>query len=110
NTSFCNIESLRKLEEPELVEINSADANSRGIREGDWVRVFNDRGEVRLRAHVNAAVQAGDVSARLNWPSLSPDFKTINTITSATAPDIGARAYVYCCLVEIEALPAVRKD
>ena len=106
NTSFCNIDSLRKLEDPELVEINAQDAAARGIREGDWVRIFNDRGEVRLRAHVNGAVQAGVVAARLNWPSLAPDGKSINTLTSETLTDIGAGATFYSCLVEVEALPS----
>jgi anaerobic selenocysteine-containing dehydrogenase len=102
NTTFCNIDSLQKLEAPDLVEINAADAAPRGIREGDWVRVFNDRGEVRLRAHVNGAVQAGVVAARLNWGSLAPDGKSINTLTSETLTDIGAGATFYSCLVELE--------
>jgi molybdopterin guanine dinucleotide-containing S/N-oxide reductase-like protein len=109
NTSFCNIESLRKLEDPELVEISAQDAAARGISEGDWVRVFNDRGEVRLRAHVNGAVQRGVVAALLNWPSLAPDGKSINTLTSETLTDIGAGATFYSCLVEVEALPATGK-
>src|SRR5262249_5424530 len=62
NTTFCNVDSLKKLEDPELLEINSTDAAKRGIAEGDWVRVYNDRGEVRLKAHVNGAVQTGVVA------------------------------------------------
>lgn len=105
NTSFCNIDSLRKLEEPELLEISAVDASGRGIRDGDWVRVFNDRGEVRLRAHVNGAVQAGVVAARLNWSRLAPDRKSINVLTSETLTDIGAGATFYSCLVEVEPMP-----
>ncbi len=104
NTTFCNIGSLQKLEQPDLLEINAADANTRGIREGDWVRVFNGRGEIRLRAHVNGAVQAGVVAARLNWGSLSADGKSINALTSETLTDIGGGATFYSCLVEVEAL------
>jgi anaerobic selenocysteine-containing dehydrogenase len=109
NTSFCNIDSLKKLENPHLVEINAADAAARGIREGDWVRLFNDRGEVKLRAHVNGAVQAGVVAARLNWPSLAPDGKGINTLTSEILTDIGAGPTFYSCLIEIEGLPDANK-
>ena len=101
-TTFCNLAPLRKLEDPELLEMNSADAARRGISEGDWVRVFNDRGEVRLRAHVNGAVQPGVVAARLNWGSLAPDGKSINVLTSETLTDIGAGATFYSCLVEVE--------
>ncbi|HET9181124.1 MAG TPA: molybdopterin oxidoreductase family protein [Candidatus Angelobacter sp.] len=102
NSSFCNIEAVQKMEHPELLEISAADAGPRNIREGDWVRVFNGRGEVRLRAHVNGAVQPGVVAARLNWARLSPDGKSINALTSETLTDIGAGPTFYSCLVEVE--------
>jgi anaerobic selenocysteine-containing dehydrogenase len=103
NSSFCNVPSLQKMEQPELLEINSQDAAPRGIKEGDWVRVFNSRGEVRLRAHVNGTVQRGVVAARLNWARLAPDGKSINALTSETLTDIGAGPTFYSCLVEVEA-------
>ncbi len=102
NTTFCNTPAMQKLERPDLLEINSADAERRGIREGDWVRVFNDRGEVRLRARVNGEVQPGVVAARLNWARLSPDGKSINALTSEILTDIGGGATFYSCLVEVE--------
>ena len=104
NTSFANIKTLQKLEQPDALEINSVDALPRGIREGDWVRVFNDRGEVRLRAHVDGSVRPGVVAARLNWAGLAPDGKSINALTSDTLTDIGAGPTFYSCLVEIEPL------
>ncbi|HEX5433030.1 MAG TPA: molybdopterin dinucleotide binding domain-containing protein [Candidatus Angelobacter sp.] len=85
-----------------MLEISAADAGPRNIREGDWVRVFNGRGEVRLRAHVNGAVEPGVVAARLNWARLSPDGKSINALTSETLTDIGAGPTFYSCLVEVE--------
>ncbi|MGH9570163.1 MAG: molybdopterin dinucleotide binding domain-containing protein, partial [Candidatus Angelobacter sp.] len=54
------------------------------------MRVFNDRGEVRLRAHVNGTVQSGVVAARLNWAALAPDGRSINALTCETLTDIGA--------------------
>lgn len=102
NTSFANIHSIQRMERPELLEINTADAQSRGITNGDWVRVFNNRGEVRLRAQVNGAVQPGVVAARLNWARFAPDGKSINALTSETLTDIGAGATFYSCLVEVE--------
>ncbi|MGH9570164.1 MAG: molybdopterin-containing oxidoreductase family protein, partial [Candidatus Angelobacter sp.] len=35
NSSFCNVPSVQKMEQPDLLEINSTDAAGRGIREGD---------------------------------------------------------------------------
>jgi molybdopterin guanine dinucleotide-containing S/N-oxide reductase-like protein len=104
NSSFANIPAIQKMEQPELLEIHANDAQSRGIQEGDWVRVFNQRGEVRLRAHVNGAVQPGVVAARLNEARFAPDGKSINNLTSETLTDIGGGATFYSCLVEVQAI------
>jgi anaerobic selenocysteine-containing dehydrogenase len=106
NSSFTNIPSIQKMEQPELLEIHTADAERRGIREGDWVRIFNDRGEVRLKAHVNGAVQPGVVAARLNANRFTPDGKSINNLTAETLTDIGGGATFYSCLVEVEPVRA----
>jgi molybdopterin guanine dinucleotide-containing S/N-oxide reductase-like protein len=102
NSSFTNIPSIQKMEHPELLEISATDAKPRHIQEGDWVRVFNHRGEVRLRAHVNGAVQPGVVAARLNAARFAPDGNSINVLTSETLTDIGGGATFYSCLVEVE--------
>jgi anaerobic selenocysteine-containing dehydrogenase len=107
NSSFCNVDSLKKMEKPDLLEIHKDDAQRRGILEGDWVRVFNGRGEVRLRARVNGAVKPGVVAARLNWAALAPDGKSINVLTSETLTDLGEGPAFYSCLVEVEALAGV---
>jgi anaerobic dimethyl sulfoxide reductase subunit A len=46
------------------VWINVADAKARGVREGDLVRIFNDRGEVRIPAYVTSRVMPGVVVIR----------------------------------------------
>jgi len=102
NSSFANIPSVQKMEQPELLEITAADAAPRNIREGDWVRVFNQRGEVRLRAHLNGAIQPGVVAARLNPARFTPDGNSINVLTSETLTDIGGGATFYSCLVDVE--------
>lgn len=56
-----NQELLHKLD-PQQVWISPADAAARGIRDGDEVRVFNDRGTVRIRAHVSDAMMPGVVA------------------------------------------------
>lgn len=104
NSTFANIPFLQKMERPELLEINATDAGMRNIQEGDWVRVFNGRGEVRLRAHVNGAVQPGVVAARLNASRFAPDGNSINALTSETLTDIGGGPTFYSCLVQVEAI------
>jgi anaerobic selenocysteine-containing dehydrogenase len=102
NSSFCNLPAHQKMEEPRLLEISSHDAAARNIREGDSVRVFNDRGSVHLKARVNGATQQGVVAARLDWAKLNPDGVNVNVLTSEKLTEIGAGATFYSCLVEVE--------
>jgi anaerobic selenocysteine-containing dehydrogenase len=46
NSSFVNVQSLRDTEGEPALEMHPVDAATRGIAEGDQVRVFNDRGEI----------------------------------------------------------------
>ncbi len=103
NSTFVNLPSLQKMEPHQHeMEISSEDATRRGIVDGDRVRVFNDRGEIFLRAHVNGAVRAGVVSARLGWAKLSEEGNNINVLTSARLTDMGGGATFYSTLVEVE--------
>src|SRR5262245_15667275 len=102
NSTFSNLPTVQSMEEPGLLEIHSSDATARGIRDGDSVRVFNDRGEHRLRARVNGSVQAGVVAAALNWAKLTPGGSNINTLTSEKLTDMGNSATFYSVLVEVE--------
>jgi anaerobic selenocysteine-containing dehydrogenase len=102
NSTFSNVPAVQKMEEPGLLEIHPHDAQERGIRDGDAVRIFNQRGEQRLRARVNGAVQAGVVAAALNWAKLTPGGSNINTLTSEKLTDMGNSATFYSVLVEVE--------
>jgi anaerobic dimethyl sulfoxide reductase subunit A len=46
---------------PQTVLISSADAAGRGIRDGDFVRVFNDRGQMMIPARVSERILPGVV-------------------------------------------------
>jgi anaerobic selenocysteine-containing dehydrogenase len=83
--------------------MHAADAAARDIRDGDHVRVFNDRGSMRLTASVNGHVRQGAVSApSVRMPRNSPDGRTTNFLTSERLTDIGAGATFYSCLVQVE--------
>jgi len=83
--------------------INTADAATRGIADGDAVRVFNDRGACVLVARVNGQVSPGVVAA----PSVrllrrSPGGRNVNALASERLTDIGAGPTFYSCLVQVE--------
>jgi molybdopterin guanine dinucleotide-containing S/N-oxide reductase-like protein len=102
NSTFSNVPSVQEMEEPGLLEISVGDARVRGIADGDKVRVFNRRGEVQLKARVDGKVQAGVVSASLNWAKNAPGFQSINVLTSEKLTDMGNSATFYSVLVEVE--------
>jgi anaerobic dimethyl sulfoxide reductase subunit A len=60
HSQFHNVPWLRELL-PQTVLMNSADAAARGIRDGDMVRVFNDRGQVVIPATVSQRIMPGVV-------------------------------------------------
>ncbi len=102
NSTFVNLPGLQKMERQNELEMSRTDAESRGILDGDRVRVFNERGEIVLTARVDGAVAGGVVGAKLGWAKLSEDGVNINVLTSARLADLGGGATFYATLVEVE--------
>ena len=104
NSSFVNVESLRKqLPEPK-VEIHPADAAARGLQEGQLLKVFNGRGEFQVKAVITDRVKQGVVLAySIWWKKMSSDGKNCNEVASQALTDLGAAATFYDCLVEVKA-------
>ncbi len=91
---------------PQRVYMNPIDAGKRGIRNGDDVRVFNDRGELRARARLTTRMLPGlvDIPQGAWW---TPDANgvdrrgCINVLTSERATP-GARGNAqHTMLVEV---------
>ena len=75
--------------------------------EGDWVRIFNDRGAFGARARVSDKARPGCVVAvSLWWRKLTADGRNVNELTHQRLTDIGRAPAFYDCLVEVE--PAER--
>src|SRR3984957_13502758 len=107
NSTFTNQPSVQEMEEVDLLEMHSSDARARGIANGETVRVYNDRGEIFLKARVDGTVQPGVVSARLNWAKLSPGSRNINVLTSEKLSDLGNSATFYSVLVDVESINSI---
>jgi anaerobic selenocysteine-containing dehydrogenase len=107
NTTFANLPTVRKLE-PLIgaIELHAEDAEPRGIRDGDQVRAFNERGEIVLQARVNGSVPPGVVAARLDWARFGPGDRNINVLTSEKLTDMGNAATFYSVCVEVEVFRA----
>ena len=83
--------------------LHDEDARTRGIGNGDRVRVFNHRGSCTLVANVNGTVRTGVVLApSVRWNKLAPDHRNINALTSDRLTDIGGGPTFYSCLVDVQ--------
>jgi len=94
NSSFTETPTSAQKEggRPELF-IHPEDAAARGIADGTLVAIGNERGTVRLHAHLYDGVRRGVLIAESIWPNASfVDGKGINTLTGAdqVAPYGGA--------------------
>lgn len=102
NSTFANLPATRAMENPALLEIHPEDAIARQITDGQTVRVFNDRGEIRLTAKVTDAVQPRVLGARLDWAKHNANGININVLTSERLTDMGGGPTFYSVLVDIE--------
>jgi anaerobic selenocysteine-containing dehydrogenase len=101
NSTFGNRDSVDK--QTSVLHIAKEDAEGRGIRSGDLVRAFNERGSLLLTAEVDGVVGRGVVRApSVRWAKRSQDGYSANVLTSERLTDIGGGPSFYSCLVEVE--------
>jgi anaerobic selenocysteine-containing dehydrogenase len=102
NSTFVNQADLRKRAGEPTAELHPVDASARDIRDGQWVRVFNDRGTFRAKAHVAETVKPGViVTLGIWWNKYTSDGVNCNTTTSSKLTDLGAGATFFDNLVEV---------
>jgi formate dehydrogenase major subunit len=76
-------ENVRWLEE-DILEIHPADAELRGIRNGDWVSIRSRIGEITLRADVSERVAVGVVYTTFHHPMTGTNVVTTELSDWAT--------------------------
>jgi anaerobic selenocysteine-containing dehydrogenase len=102
NTTFSHLASFIKSEREPFIQLHAGDAASRGIVDGDKVRVWNNRGECQLTARISDRVKPGvAVALSIWWNKLSPGRANVNQTVSQALTDIGAGATFYDNLVEV---------
>jgi len=103
NSCYANMDHKIKGQGEQFVLINAADAEPRGIKDGNTVRVFNDRGGFEGDARITDDVNAGIVVATLGyWRQLNNG--TVNAISSAEFTDMGNAPSFSDNLVQVEAV------
>lgn len=83
--------------------LHPEDAHDRAIAEGDLVRVFNERGSLRIPASVTEGIHRGVIRIpAVRWNKMAQDGQSVNVLTPDRLTDIGGGAVFYSCLVEVE--------
>lgn len=63
--------ALEIVQNEPLLQMNPADAKTRGLVHGDIVRVRNDRGEMKIRLFITEGIIPGTVATQSGW---TPDY------------------------------------
>jgi anaerobic selenocysteine-containing dehydrogenase len=102
NTTFVNVDALRRAaREPECV-LHPRDAERRGIATGARVVIHNDRGAFTAVARVEEAIREGVVWApSIWWGKFAADGANANQTTSQRETDLGHGPVFYDNLVEV---------
>lgn len=102
NSTFVNVEALRRAaREPECV-VHPADAERRAIQNGARVVIHNDRGAFTAVARVEPSVREGVLWApSIWWGKFAADGANANQTTSQRETDLGHGPVFYDNLVEV---------
>jgi anaerobic selenocysteine-containing dehydrogenase len=102
NSTFVNIDSLRRAaREPECL-LHPEDAERRGIGVGARVVIHNDRGAFTAVARVESTIRPGVVWApSIWWGKFAADGANANQTTSQRETDMGRGPVFYDNLVEV---------
>jgi anaerobic selenocysteine-containing dehydrogenase len=106
NSTFANVPHLERAAGPTKLLLHPNEAAVRGVRDGDRLRCWNDRGHFYGRAVVTDDVRPGvAVSYGVRWAQLSDGGRTVNDTTSQGVTDMGGGAVFYDNAVEVEGAP-----
>lgn len=101
NSCYANEPHKVRKQGEQFVLIHADDAAARGIADGAYVRVFNDRGTFEALAEISDDVPAGVVVATLGYWRSRNRRGTVNVVSSAEFVDMGHAPTFSDNLVEV---------
>jgi anaerobic selenocysteine-containing dehydrogenase len=105
NSSHANVDHLQKKEGKPVLDIHRLDAEARGIKDGDEVKVHNQKGEVFITARIREKVRQGVVCLPQGfWPSKIKGGSSANALTNDRLTDVGGGAALQEARVEVSLL------
>ena len=99
HSQFGNLDWVRDVERPHVLDIHPLDALARGLSDGDIALVFNDRGQIHVPVRLDDGIRPGVVHVlEGRCHDGDPD---VNRLTDAGVTDMNHGATFYECLVEV---------
>jgi anaerobic selenocysteine-containing dehydrogenase len=100
HSQFNNLRMILQISPGPFVAIHPEDARKRQIADGDTVRIFNNRGELRLQAQLDFGLKPGCVSVTNGW--WISEGGTVNFLSHGRETDMGYGAAFHDNLVQVE--------
>ena len=101
DSSFCELQD----ETPQMIaRMHPEDAERKGVGNNEFVRLYNERGSLRIALAIDNAVPKGTiVSSGVWWQSQSHDLEhTMNVLTASRPTDYGWGSTFYDVKVNVE--------
>lgn len=105
NSSYAHLPRHGGAEGGPFVEMSAADADARGLVDGDHARVWNDRASGQLAVRLSPRMRAGVVAIPFGWWGVQHgDDVTANSFTNDTLTEWGGGVAYSDTLVQVAAL------
>lgn len=102
NSQYGNEPIHKKRQGEQFLVINPKDAETRGIKAGTYVKVFNERGGFDAKAQVSDDVMVGMVMTNLgHWPGHNRTGTAVNSTTASRYANLGNAGAYSDNLVEV---------
>jgi anaerobic selenocysteine-containing dehydrogenase len=99
HSQFGNLDWVRGVERPHVLDIHPEDAGARGLADGSRAAVWNERGRIELSVRITPGIRPGVVHVLEGWcHEGDPD---VNALTAEGITDMNHGATYYECLVEV---------
>ncbi len=103
HSQFNNLQSIKMVSGDPVLHINPNDANERGVKDGETVKLFNDRGELFIKVELTYMVRKGCVSIPNGW--WKDQGGAVNFLSYGRETDMGHGAAFHDNMVQVIKLP-----
>ncbi len=100
HSQFLPLQVIRQLMPGPTLEMGPEDAHARGLKDGERVRIFNDRGSLVMPLRISLGMRPGAVAAFNGFGA--EDGGSVNLLSLGRETDLGHGAGFHDNLVEVE--------